>query len=515
MTGLSASERDIQMPVPQILAVSARTASLLVVPEGAKYTLPAPIRWTLTDAEHVVVKSGEAHSVGIFLDKLTPNSTYLFESDLGSVRFQTQSCAGLIDAMEFGVTPDAKDNGQALQRAIEAVPKGGTLRVGAGTYASSPLFLHPNMTLLLERGCILSAISNRSQWPILNAHDEQGRVLGTWEGLPEASHAALITGIDCHNLTITGAGTIDGGGSTGDWWQWPKETRAGARRPRTIHLAHSNQVTLTGVAVRNSPSWTVHPYCCNNLHVSNVSISNPPTSPNTDGLNPESCEDVTISAVHFSVGDDCIAIKAGKRAIDDNSHLVPTRGIAIQNCLMERGHGAVVLGSEISGGIFDIDIRNCEFNATDRGLRIKTRRGRGGEVSSIRMSDVDMTDVPTPLAINAFYYCDPDGKSDWVQSREPAPVSETTPIIKDVSIERVSARGVTTAFAAVLGLPEAPISGVTIRDVTLTFAPNPAPDVPLMALHVPTMGHAGLWAEFATVDHDINFSALQKDTAPC
>ncbi len=503
------------MLAPQVLAVSARTASLIAVPQGAKYALQTPLNWRLTDADGSIVTEGNATCVGIFLDKLSPDSTYEFQCDLGRVRFSTLGCNGLINAQDFGVSPDVPDNTQALHNAIAATPTGGTLRLAPGRYHSGPLLLRPDMTLLLERGSTLAAIKDRSQWPILPEHDDQGRVLGTWEGLPEASYAALITAIDCHNLILTGGGTIDGGGSRGDWWQWPKETRNGARRPRTIHLAHSNNVSMTGVTVCDSPSWTVHPYCSHDLHVSNLAIQNPPNSPNTDGLNPESCQRVSLTALHFSVGDDCIAIKAGKRAPKNNSHLAPTKDIRIQHCLMERGHGAVVLGSEMSGGIFDVNISHCSFVSTDRGLRIKTRRGRGGEVSGISMSDVDMIDVPTPLAMNAFYFCDPDGESDWVQSRHPAPVSETTPAISDVSLTRITARGVTTGFAAVLGLPEAPISGVTIRDVSVSFDPNAPLDSPLMALNVPQMRHAGIWSEFASVDGDIEVANSQKDISLC
>ncbi|MGH1415390.1 MAG: glycoside hydrolase family 28 protein [Pelagimonas sp.] len=503
------------MSMPKILAVTARTISLIVVPDGAKFTLPQHLDWVLTDAAGATVQSGSSDRVGIFLEGLHPETTYDFKCDLGSLQIKTPACTGLVDASDYGASPDSSDNSHALQKAIRAVPEGGTLRVRPGTFNTAPLFLKPNMTLLLERGCRLSAIGNRAAWPILNALDENGRTLGSWEGLPDSSHAALVTAIDCHNLTITGAGVIDGGGDTGDWWQWPKETRNGARRPRTVHLAYCNDVVLSGVTICNSPSWTVHPYLCENLHCSNLSIQNPPNSPNTDGLNPESCKSVTLTALHFSVGDDCIAIKAGKRGTGKNLHLAPTRDIVIQHCLMERGHGAVVIGSEMSGGIHDVTISKCQFLATDRGLRIKTRRGRGGEVSDIHLTDVDMVDVPTPLAINAFYFCDPDGKADWVQTRTPAPVDETTPSIRNITMKRVTAQGVTTAAAAVLGLPEAPVTGVQLCDVAVSYAANATPDVPLMSLSVPSMRHASVWAEFANVDGSITEIDFEKDPTLC
>lgn len=493
------------MSTLDVLAVSARTASLILAPKGDNYTLAAPAPWSLTEASGTEVQSGIANSVGVFLDELSPETQYHFTSEHGSTSFTTDTCAGLIEASDYGVNPESSDNFETFKQAVSAVPAGGTLRVPAGIFKTRPLFLKNDMTLLLESGAVLSGIADRNNWPFLRERDEQDRVLGTWEGLPADCYAAVVTGIDCDNLTITGRGTIDGGGAQGDWWNWPKETRNGARRPRTLHLLYSSRVTLTGITVCNSPSWTVHPYLCSGLHVSNLLIQNPSDSPNTDGLNPEGCDSVDIIATKFSVGDDCIAIKSGKRTDDGGAdHLVPTRNIQITHCRMERGHGAVVLGSEMSGGISDVTISHCEFNETDRGVRLKTRRGRGGVISALRVSDVTMTNVPTPLAINALYFCDHDGKSDWVQSRQPAKVDETTPIIRDITLKNVTATGVELAAVAALGLPEAPIENVKIDTFRVSYAADAQAEVPLMALGVPAVRHERVFAEFADVTGTID-----------
>jgi polygalacturonase len=161
-----------------------------------------------------------------------------------------------------------------------------------------------------------------------------------------------------------------------------------------------------------------HPHLSEGLIFAALAIESPSNSPNTDGLNPESCCGVTIAGLRISVGDDCIAIKSGKRGpITDeptDDLLAPTRNVTVENCLLEFGHGAVVLGSEMSGDITDVTIARCDFVGTDRGLRIKTRRGRGGLVARIAMTDVVMQDVASPLAINAFYFCDADGRSEAV-----------------------------------------------------------------------------------------------------
>lgn len=503
------------MPGLRVLAATARTLSLLVAPDGARYVLSAPLSWTLLDADGREVTRGETRVAALFLDGLEPGSAYRLETDFGSLDLRTRPCAGLVEAAEFGVAAENPDNAEALARAVAAVPPGGTLRLAPGRYASGPVFLKPRMTLLLEDGAELAAIADRTDWPILPEHGADGRVLGTWEGLPEPCFAALLTAVDCDGVAVTGRGVIDGGGDRGDWWSWPKERRDGARRPRTLHLAHCDGASLTGVSIRNSPSWTVHPYRCRNLHASALRIENPPDSPNTDGFNPESCEAVEITGVDFSVGDDCIAIKAGKRAPGRTDHLAPTRDIRISHCRMQRGHGAVVLGSEMSGGIHDIEISDCEFHATDRGLRLKTRRGRGGQVERVSMRNVEMWDVPTPLAINAFYFCDPDGKDDWVQSRAPAALDETTPGLRAITLTEVRAHRVSLAAAAVLGLPEAPVEGVSLTDFRVSYDPGAVAGAPLMALGVQAVRHAGIVAENAAIDGHVTSFTEDEDMAPC
>ncbi len=184
------------------------------------------------------------------------------------------------------------------------------------------------MTIYLENGATLAAVSDRDMIPILESHHDDGRMLGTWEGLPDACYASIITAIDCKNLTITGSGTIDGRGEEGDWWLWPKETRNGARRARTLFLSACENLRISGVSVQNSPSWTVHPVYCRDVVVSAVSIFNPSDSPNTDGLNPEACENVVLEGVHFSVATIVLPLKP-ENAVMDQITILGLVGILI------------------------------------------------------------------------------------------------------------------------------------------------------------------------------------------
>lgn len=490
----------VPMSVIQTFAVTSRTATILLAPNDNLYHLQSPVAWSLAVAGQYPVQTGHAQTVAVFLDGLVPDTVYELRTALGMATFQTPPCAGLVDVTDFGADTLGADNTPAFAAAIASLPKGGTLYVPPGRYMAKPIFLRSDMTLYLAKGAQIAAIGDRTGWPILPAWNDEGVNIGTWEGLPEASFASPITAIGCENLTITGLGGIDGGGDRGDWWSWPKETRDGARRPRTIFLAHCTNVVLSGFTVANSPSWTVHPFRCTGLIAAALYIENPPDSPNTDGFDPESCIHTQIIGLRISVGDDCIAVKAGKRGAGDNLHLALTKDLSIRNCLMERGHGAVVLGSEMSGNITDVTISRCEFVGTDRGLRIKTRRGRGGTVARVALDTVHMDQVATPLAVNSFYFCDPDGRSDAVQSRDPAPVDETTPLITDITLKNVVARGVHHAAAALLGLPEAPITGISVDGFRVSYDPRAVADVPLMANHVDAVRHAGILTTFAELD---------------
>lgn len=483
------------------VAVTARTAVVLIDAGTARYHLPAPVRWSLNGGE----QHGETAVVPLFLEALAPDTEHVLQAGSATLRFRTLPCAGLVTATDHGVSTGAEDNAAALASAIAAVPPGGTLALPPGRYVSGPVFLKSDMTLYLPEGAEIAARGDRAGWPILPERDETGRVVGTWEGLPEASFASPVTAIGCDNLTLTGRGTVDGGGDRGDWWTWPKESRDGARRPRTLFLAHCRNATLSGLTVRNSPSWTVHPFHCHGLTAAALCIENPADSPNTDGFDPESCTGVEVRGLSISVGDDCIAVKAGKRGTGTDrraDHIAPTRGLTIANCLMQDGHGAVVMGSEMSGDITDVEIVRCEFRGTDRGLRIKTRRGRGGQVARIALRDVSMQGVGTALAANAFYYCDADGKSEAVQSRQPAPVDETTPRIADITVEDVTLDGVRHAAAAFLGLPEAPLTGIRLSGVAIGYDPAAEPGQTLMACHLPQARHGGILHRFADVQTD-------------
>lgn len=214
---------------------------------------------------------------------------------------------------------------------------------------------------------------------------------------------------------------------------------------------------IEGVKIVNSPFWTVNPEFCDNVTIKGITINNAP-SPNTDGINPESCRNVHISDCHISVGDDCITIKSGRDA-QARRLGVPCENITITNCTMLAGHGGVVIGSEMSGSVRKVTISNCVFDGTDRGIRIKSTRGRGGVVEDIRVSNIVMSNIKQEAVVLNLKY-----------SQMPAEAkSERTPIFRNVHISGMTVTDVKTPIK-IVGLEEAPISDIVLRDIHIQGA---------------------------------------------
>ena len=176
-------------------------------------------------------------------------------------------------------------------------------------------------------------------------------------------------------------------------------------------------------------------------------------SPNTDGIDPSSCKNVHISNCHISVGDDCIVIKSG-RDEDGRDANVPTENVTITNCTMLRGHGGVVIGSEMSGGVKRVAISNCVFDGTDIGIRIKTMRGRGGVVEDVFVSNVIMNNIVNEGILITLRY----------QKTNPEPLSERTPAVNNISLSGINIRGADRPVA-IYGLEEQNVRQVSVSDI--------------------------------------------------
>ena len=367
-----------------------------------------------------------------------------------------------------------------IQKAIDACRDsgGGTVAVPAGHYVSGTLFLHSDIHLYLDSGAFLLGSQNPVDYPLIT---------NRWEGQEQTTYAPLISGSGLKNVAVSGRGTIDGRGQP--WWQDYHAKRLVYPRPRLIGFSDCSRVLIEGVRLCNSPSWTIHPVRCEDITIHGVTIDNPPDSPNTDGIDPDSCRAVHISDCHISAGDDCIAIKSAVQG--ENDHLrIASKDITITNCTFERGHGGVVFGSEMSGGIRNVVISNCIFVGTDRGLRFKSRRGRGGVVENVRATNLIMDGVLCPFTINMHYACGQWG-DPLVADRQPRPVDEGTPLFRQIHISQVMAVGVSLAAGFVEGLAEMPVEDLSFSDVQVSLAETAEPEPVEMADGLEPIRQAG------------------------
>lgn len=460
----------------EIQAVFKRSVTIEISNHTICYT-DAPYRVLINGVEKLSTNLNVVSVQG-----LLPDTTYdLTVADATSETtktFTTEHESVLLNVRDFGARGDGKSEDTGfLQAAILSCPEDGTVLVPEGTYLTRPIFLKSHMSLWLEKGAVLLGDPDRRHYPILpgltkatDGEDEYN--LTSWEGNPETSFASLITAIGQEDFDIFGEGTLDGNASASDWWQEPKVKRI-AWRPNTVFLNHCKDVRLQSVTVRNSPSWTVHPYYTDHIAAYNIFIWNPSDSPNTDGFDPESCKDITLLGVRISVGDDCIAIKSGKYYMSEKHHK-PAEDFLIRNSFLERGHGSVTIGSEAAGGCRNVEVTRCIFDGTDRGLRVKTRRGRGPKAvyDNINFHDLLMKNVHMPFTFNMFYFCDPDGHSLYVQDQNPRPVDEKTPEIGTVRAENITCSGVDACVLVAYGLPEKYIGEIIIRNIKASFLPK-------------------------------------------
>jgi len=362
---------------------------------------------------------------------------------------------------------------------------GGLVILEPGVYLSGSLFLRSGVELRLESGAVLLASEDPADFPVVEAR---------WEGVSRPVHASLVSGEGVSRIAITGRGRIDGRGA--HWWRRFREGSLPVPRPRLLSFTDCEDILIEGVSLVDSPSWTINPVRSRRVVVRGVSIDNPADSPNTDGINPDSCQGVIIEGCHISAGDDCVTIKSGTEG-EAPGLRAACRDVVVANCVMEAGHGGVVIGSEMSGGVSNVVVSNCVMRGTDRGIRLKSRRGRGGAIEDVRIANVIMEDVRIPIAVNLRYHCGGAQGNPVVADRSARPVDDGTPHVRRVALSGVTARGAVVAAAWIEGLAEAPVEDLHLTDVYLELSPRAAglrPEAPEMADDMPVMAGAGFVA---------------------
>ena len=350
---------------------------------------------------------------------------------------------------------------------------GGTIYFPAGEYTCGPIILKSNISLLTDAGAVIHFSDNFDEYLPM--------VTSRWEGIRVKTFISPLYAIDAENVSIKGQGHFDGNGKK--WWDYMYSARKNGitdskwqtifqseneallkknsylkkmnnfLRPPMVMFYNCKNILIEGVSFSNPPFWTIVPVFSDNVTIQNITINNPDNSPNTDGIDPSSSKNIHISNCHISVGDDCIVLKSG-RDEDGRDAGMPTENVTITNCTMLNGHGGVVIGSEMSGDIRRVTISNCVFEGTDRGIRIKTLRGRGGVVEDIMVSNITMHDIVREgIMINMRY-----------QKTPVEELSEKTPLFRRLHFSNINIAEAEQGIA-IYGLEERSVDGVSFSDI--------------------------------------------------
>lgn len=451
------------------------------------------------------VVGGERDTNVFSLFNLQPNTEYTVSTtvDRSKITFKTCDDTEVINVKALGAAADGvTDDTYYVQMAIDKCPEGGRVVLNGGSFLVRPIVLKSNITFEIKKGAQLLGDTNENNYPFVPARaivNGKEEILSSWEGEPYDCHQSLISAFKQQNIKIVGEGSINGNADRSTWWATPKGRKVA--RPRLVFLNKCKDIIFHGVTCKNSASWNLHPYFSKNLAFYDLRVRNPYIGPNTDGLDPESCDKVDIVGCIFSVGDDCCAIKSGKLYMG-KTYKTPANRHTLRNNLFQDGHGAIVLGSEMSGGVKNLSVCQCVFKHTDRGLRIKSRRGRGKDaiIDGVLFENIRMENVFTPFVINMYYNCDPDGSTKYVWSRDPkTPVDDGTPylgVFKFKDIDCVDCECMAGYFD---GLVEQPIKEVTIENVNFHFKEDARPFQPAMLENVRDYCREGLYVD--NVEH--------------
>ena len=377
---------------------------------------------------------------------------------------------------DFGAKADGKTKATvAIAKALDAAEQagGGTVQFPAGTYLTGAIKLRSKVGILLDEGATILFSTDPADYPV---------VLTRWEGTECMNYSGLIYGRDASDIAITGKGTIDGQGSA--WWPWTKRagptltklrelgettddptqrkfgTPEAGLRPPLFEPVNCQRILLDGVKFVNSPFWTLHPVYCSDITARNMHLFG--TGPNTDGLNPDSCRNILIENCSFDTGDDCVTLKSGR---DKDGRRVgkPTENVHVRDCTFKRGHGTVVIGSEMSGGVRNVLAENIVADGNDAGVRIKSRRGRGGVVENIVYRNLTYKNiVKEAITIDMFYDV---GNNPDVTHDSP----DALPVYRNILVENLKCDGAATAIR-IRGLPDSPMSNIVLRNVEITGA---------------------------------------------
>jgi polygalacturonase len=353
---------------------------------------------------------------------------------------------------DFGAVADAATvNTKSIQAAIDkcAASGGGVVVVPKGTFLSGAIFLKQGVSLVVEKDGVLKGTTNIDDYPVIQTR---------WEGTEEPWTSAFVNAEGMTDLEISGEGTIDGSGE--EWLQKnPPRARGSAPpsqslsqlrrgRPRLIGIQNSKRVHVAGLSLHNQAVWCLFFLYSEDVLAENLRITAEHNIPSSDGIDIDSSRRVRINNVYIDVNDDCISIKSGKDA-DGLRVNRPAEDIVVENSHFAYGHGGVAMGSETSGGIRNVEVRNCVADSSNWApIRFKTQPSRGGVVENITYRDMTLHATRQAFEFNL----------EWRMVPPIAPPAKVLPVVRNVKIINVS--GDVDSVGIIHGLADSPIRDI-------------------------------------------------------
>ena len=385
-----------------------------------------------------------------------------------------------VSIVDFGADPSGQEKStDAFEAAITEVSQsgGGRVLVPDGTFLTGAIHLQDNVDLhLADDATILFSQDKRDYLPVVKTR---------FEGVELYNYSPFIYGYQVENVAVTGNGTLDGNADADNWWNWKNPRPALEEEDRQalfqmgeegvpvaervfgeghmlrtnfVEFYESENILVQGVTLNNSPMWLLHPVLCENVTIDGVHLES--LGPNNDGVNPESSRDVVIKNTFFNTGDDNVAIKSGRNA-EGRRIGVPSENILIENNFMAAGHGAIVVGSEMSGGVRNVFAQDNVMDSPDldRIVRVKTNSVRGGVVENIYVRNNEVHELGGEVVWVDFFY-------------EEGDAGDFTPVVRNIYVENVESQG--GSYAVYLrGYERSPITNINISDSTMNNIETP------------------------------------------
>lgn len=381
------------------------------------------------------------------------------------------------DIREYGAAADGKTvNTKAIQAAVDACAAvgGGRVVVPAGTFISGSIFLKSNVEFHLLPGAVLLGSPDLADFALLDVEGLGYHVQG-W------LYAALLTACKCENVSVTGAGIVDGNGPV--WWvekdrvsdfeaAFRKAGKMKSIRPPNLLFFDCRRVKVRDVKLMNSPMYAVLPIFCRDVVIDGISIESPwmPYN-NCDGIDLMSCKDVRVSNCHVDTGDDGICLKTvpgwcmlcgpgekGEGGPDYSKPRIPCDNVVIENCVVRRAHTGVAIWAEVLGGMSNVVVSNCVFDGTRNGIQIARYPWIGGYVKNCSFTNIVMRSVGTAILVSTEV-------APW-QKLDEGPGRETSPEFHNIRIAHVAGTKVHVA-CQLLGTEKNPVQGIDLSHLRI------------------------------------------------